>query len=299
MDFVRVPVVLLTATLLCGGPVLATAQGVPGVDKNKCLAGKTKCVSKKLAGLLKCRESCQKTPLKCGPAQTICEEKVMAKFDGGADPAKGCFAKLEAKEKPSKPESICTTTGDTASMEAEVDAVAAELLARLEGTPPTCGDGVVNVVGEQCDGTDLSGTTCGSLGAGSGTLACSGSCTLDATGCFDCAALGGAEAGGSCWFLSPAGSSCSAACSAAGLSYDDATRTYAGSDGTNSQCDEVLTALTFVGGLPSSDSSCVVGVGCSTLINPFPTPPDAVRCTSPATDAGSSAPAVVRACACL
>jgi len=168
-------------------PSTSYAQGVPGVDKNKCLAGKNKCVSKKLAGLLKCREKCQKSTNNCGQKQTDCEAKVMKKFDGGTEPSKGCFAKLESKADPSKPDSVCTTTGDTAAVEAEVDAVAADLLARLEGTPaPTCGDGTVNVIGEHCDGADLGGTTCSALGFQSGALGCAG-CVFDASGCGDCA----------------------------------------------------------------------------------------------------------------
>lgn len=134
------------ALLIVGTVTAAHAQGVPGIDKNKCLAGKTKCVNKKIAGLLKCRANCQKNPKKCGAAQTKCETKVMDKFGGGAKPAKGCFAKLEAKEKLSKPESVCTTTGDTTAMEAKADAVVADLVATLEGgSPPFVdnGDGTV------------------------------------------------------------------------------------------------------------------------------------------------------------
>jgi beta-lactamase superfamily II metal-dependent hydrolase len=48
--------------------------------------------------------------------------------------------------------------------------------------PPACGDGQ-RKGGEQCDGSDLAGATCGSLGYGGGTLACSSSCTYDTTAC--------------------------------------------------------------------------------------------------------------------
>ncbi|PYQ01026.1 MAG: hypothetical protein DMF82_20555, partial [Acidobacteria bacterium] len=48
---------------------------------------------------------------------------------------------------------------------------------------PFCGDGAANLPAETCDGTDLRGATCGSLGLGTGTLACTASCTLDTTGC--------------------------------------------------------------------------------------------------------------------
>lgn len=47
--------------------------------------------------------------------------------------------------------------------------------------PPTCGNGSIDP-GEECDGTDFGGRTCGSLGAGVGDLACAG-CTIDTSGC--------------------------------------------------------------------------------------------------------------------
>jgi hypothetical protein len=39
---------------------------------------------------------------------------------------------------------------------------------------------------EPCDGTDLGGATCTSLGYGSGTLSCTSTCELDTTACSDC-----------------------------------------------------------------------------------------------------------------
>jgi hypothetical protein len=41
---------------------------------------------------------------------------------------------------------------------------------------------------EQCDGDDMDGQTCTSLGYGSGALVCSSTCWFDTTGCFTCAA---------------------------------------------------------------------------------------------------------------
>jgi hypothetical protein len=52
------------------------------------------------------------------------------------------------------------------------------------GALPDCGDGAVNVAGEQCDGGDLGGETCATLGFGGGSLACDGGCALDTSGCF-------------------------------------------------------------------------------------------------------------------
>ena len=47
-----------------------------------------------------------------------------------------------------------------------------------------CGNNVAESAdGEQCDGADLNGETCESVGAGTGTLACSGQCMFDTSGC--------------------------------------------------------------------------------------------------------------------
>jgi len=47
---------------------------------------------------------------------------------------------------------------------------------------PGCGNDAIDAAGEQCDGTDLGGETCETLGFLSGTLGCDG-CRLDTTSC--------------------------------------------------------------------------------------------------------------------
>ena len=162
---------LLFVLILAANPLSVSAQGIPGSESNQCLAGKTKCVSKKIAGLLKCRGKCQKSPSKCGQVQADCETKVMEKFDGGSDPSKGCFAKLEAKQDPAKPASICATTGDTASVEIEVDTVVAELLDTLEATT--------------CSSLGLNDAFCAPFSCHASTaLLCAANCaTLECTPC--------------------------------------------------------------------------------------------------------------------
>lgn len=50
---------------------------------------------------------------------------------------------------------------------------------------PYCGDGIINLISEYCDGSDLAGSTCTSiLGAGyTGSLSCSAQCTFNTANC--------------------------------------------------------------------------------------------------------------------
>jgi hypothetical protein len=108
--------------------------GHPPSTTNACQAGKDKCVLKKAAGILKCHEKCAKDPLKCGTVRTDCINKAIAKFDGGTDPTKGCFAKLEAK-------GGCLTTSDTGALETKVDNFVTDVLCELgyASTGVSCG----------------------------------------------------------------------------------------------------------------------------------------------------------------
>ncbi len=47
---------------------------------------------------------------------------------------------------------------------------------------PNCGDGAI-LGGEDCDGSNLGGQSCTDMGFTGGTLACSGTCTFDTSGC--------------------------------------------------------------------------------------------------------------------
>ncbi len=58
------------------------------------------------------------------------------------------------------------------------------LLPLAQAARPTCGDGAVRG-GEQCDGSDLAGQTCSSLGYSGGSLACASGCTFDVSACED------------------------------------------------------------------------------------------------------------------
>ena len=60
-----------------------------------------------------------------------------------------------------------------------------ELLVALGGSGRHCGDGQRDR-GEDCDGLDLDGQTCGTLGFDGGTLVCDGDCKLDRSTCTKC-----------------------------------------------------------------------------------------------------------------
>lgn len=57
-------------------------------------------------------------------------------------------------------------------------------LSLCTGDLPTCADGVKDC-GEDCDGEDLGGQSCETLGFAGGSLACSGTCAFDVSGCGD------------------------------------------------------------------------------------------------------------------
>ena len=155
----------------------------------------------------------------------------------------------------------------------------------------TCGDDTVNVAGEQCDGADLDGYSCLSLGHTAGTLACDGSCDFDTSGCNSCT---GASVGGACWFYGGLGESCDTACANQGLLYDDATASYAGYPGGNlSNCYTVMDALGA--GLPNGgDLQCFTANGCTANI------PVNIRfrCITTPTTSDSADAQNRRACAC-
>jgi len=53
---------------------------------------------------------------------------------------------------------------------------------RASAKNAACGNGIVES-GEQCDGPDLNGQTCGSAGFSVGTLSCNSDCTFDTSEC--------------------------------------------------------------------------------------------------------------------
>lgn len=102
-----------------------------------------------------------------------------------------------------------------------------QLAVRLRrfSSPAACGDG--NITGaEECDGTNLNGESCASLGYNGGTLSCSSACTFDVGGCYNVQCGNGVqEAGEECDGSDLGGVSC------ADLGYQS------GQLGCTSQCD--------------------------------------------------------------
>ena len=91
--------------------VVAALDPNPAADPNRCTAGKLKCVRDKIRCLLEARRRLYRR----GSASPSWFQECRDRFDGGGNPARGCFARLERK-------GGCLTSGDAAALEARVDA---------------------------------------------------------------------------------------------------------------------------------------------------------------------------------
>ncbi len=111
---------------------LVAAIAPPPLEQTKCGAAKTSCASKYLAALLKCRQTAQTPGKPADPNAKGCVDKAVAQYTGGADPAKGCFAKLEAKQP-----NDCRATNDAATVQALAESCLAAFVAVAGGTTST------------------------------------------------------------------------------------------------------------------------------------------------------------------
>ncbi len=118
---------------IAGALVTLTLATPSHATLNACSAGKKTCVAKKAAAILKCHSKNEKPPGLLPAAFASCIQKAKDKFDGGTNPPKGCFAKLEAKFPVG-----CLTTGDTAALEAKVDAFVDDVVCELDAGSGTC-----------------------------------------------------------------------------------------------------------------------------------------------------------------
>nr|MDJ0767129.1 hypothetical protein [Myxococcota bacterium] len=108
-------------------------------------------------------------------------------------------------------------------------------------------------------------------------------------------ACGGLEMGGFCWYFGEDGQSCDAVCADHG-GYHEATRTYAGSDGTNAQCNDLLTAFGAAATFTDDgyfEQAEGIGIGCSEYEKS-----ERRRITAPTTDDISYVWGYRRVCAC-
>lgn len=130
--------------------------------------------------------------------------------------------------------------------------------------------------------------TVGAAGISSVTAPLSGTIS----GFDPCVEAGGARVGGECWFLGSYNQSCTTVCSGTPFPhYSLATRDYAGSGGSNPNCQAVLTALEAPGTTTNSYSHTAAGCGYSSSLS------SRFRMTVE-TDPNQSSITARRACAC-
>ena len=100
----------------CVAKIVAEIDPTSGTQ-SKCNVGKKKCAAKKLQGILKCYQKAETPNKPNDPNAADCITKVVAKYDGGSDMTKGCFAKLEAKSN----NDCQMPTGNSGTVEGIVD----------------------------------------------------------------------------------------------------------------------------------------------------------------------------------
>jgi hypothetical protein len=109
------------------------APTVTGRAANTCDAGKIQCVNKKQGCLLKEHGRAEKKGELPDPAKL---QKCTDKFDGGDKGfAKGCIGKLESKQDPEKPKTLCSVTDDLMTLEGKVDAFVTDIVSEIQNPP--------------------------------------------------------------------------------------------------------------------------------------------------------------------
>lgn len=267
---------LLVFVFLFGLAAPATVAGAV-TPAAKCVAAKNQLVG----SYANCRHRALARAVRKGEAPDFskCESKFADKWVRAEKAAAGA----------------CPSSADAGAIGTLVDTTVTTISTAIDGDGiPACGDGAINAAGEVCDGTDFGGTSCGDLGWIGGNLACTSDCRFDATGCRLCPDSG-RVIGGFCWVLGDEGASCDATCDAAGLVYDAATRTYAGSDEPfGSNCNAILDAFGLSWDLFYEFYDFLPAVGCAHNAGAD----HAALVVSPPTTGAASQPGYRRACAC-
>lgn len=176
----RIVHVALVAALLA-----VTGHAHAATDQQSCRAAIDKAAGK----LLECRLKAESTFASKGDAakRAAALEKCGASFGKSFGRAIAAFGAGDCPSTPSAAfDEYLTRCSD--------DTVAA---ARGGALPAECGSGAIDAASEQCDGSDLGGDSCASLGFASGTLGCTTACRFDTSAC----AMGALPATGQtrCW----------------------------------------------------------------------------------------------------
>lgn len=160
----------------------SAALATPPTDAQKCRAAKLKAAGKYYL----CRMLAEKKAVLQSdtPDYSACDTKLAAKW-AAAETSFGM---------------ACPTLGDQGTREGEVAVDTGEMALRLSNSALlVCGDGIKNG-GEQCDGSDLGGATCVTVGYSGGMLSCSSICQFDVAGCTGGSAFGYPATGQTgCW----------------------------------------------------------------------------------------------------
>lgn len=135
----------------------------------------------------KCAAIKNQTAAKYGFCRQKAEKKLLLTADvpAYADALAACDQTFATKWQTAETRWLtgCPTFGDATSVQTFVAQHSSTLAAALSGAGmPHCGDGAINTAGEQCDGGDLGGASCASLGYPGGTLACI-DCRFEASAC--------------------------------------------------------------------------------------------------------------------
>lgn len=252
-------------------------------------------------------DMCESTKLKASGKFTSCslgtDAKAQTKGETPVytkcDEAQGStFGKAEAKYGLD-----CPSQSDASSVRTSLASIASCVSGNLGGDAVNCslgeeslcGNGVIDA-GETCDQGAFAGESCGSASAGAkpfGTLRCGADChSFDTSSCVACASSQSTLYAGKCWILGAPAQSCTDVCTAAGLAYDAATDSVAGSTGTLAHCAGILSRIQNTGTSTIADDVANPGVGCYMHGLGYYR-----RDTAPA-DAGSTYSLGQRACAC-
>ena len=132
-------------------------------------------------------EKCEAAKHKIAGRYAFCRQKAEAKAINSGNPVHYTKCDVSYMSKWTSAETngggMCPTNGDAASMQTFISEHIDDVAVALGGGGlPACGDNAINVAGEQCDGTDLGGETCATLGFAAGSLACT-ACLLDTSAC--------------------------------------------------------------------------------------------------------------------